>query len=228
MSKKKVFTLALAVCLIAILSMSSLAWFTDDDSVTNDFLIAGSDDANPDEVFSIDVTETGDDDDNGLVYEDILPGDVLKKEVFVENTGSYDQYARVIVVVSNAREWMAAMDKTGTQYPALSQIVNGLNTGKWDPSTANNAHYDPANNTFWYVLYVQETLAVDEQVKVFDSVKIPETMTREDAAAFAGGFSIKVVAQAVQTKNLGVDNAAAAFIAIGWTEEAAYEQIMNP
>ena len=46
--------------------------------------------------------------------------------------------------------------------------------------------------------------------------------------AFAGGFSIKVVAQAVQTKNLGVDNAAAAFNVIGWTEEAAYEQIMNP
>ena len=228
MSKKKVFTLALAVCLIAILSLSSLAWFTDDDSVTNDFLIAGSDDANPDEVFSIDVTETGDDEDDGLVYEDILPGDVLKKEVFVENTGSYDQYARVIVVVSNAREWMAAMDKTGTNYPALSQIVNGLNTGNWDPATANNPHYNEEDNTFWYVLYVKEILEIDEKVKVFDSVKIPTTMTREDAAAFAGGFSIKVVAQAVQTKNLGVDNAAAAFNVIGWTEEAAYEAIMNP
>ena len=44
LSKSKVVALALAVCLIAILSMGSLAWFTDDDSVTNDFYIAGSED----------------------------------------------------------------------------------------------------------------------------------------------------------------------------------------
>ena len=55
LSKKKVVALALAVCLIAVLSMGSLAWFTDDDSVTNDFFIAGSEDQDPDKVFSVDV-----------------------------------------------------------------------------------------------------------------------------------------------------------------------------
>ena len=60
LSKTKVVALALAVCLIAILSMGSLAWFTDDDSVTNDFLIAGSEDQNPDDVFSVDVWEDKD------------------------------------------------------------------------------------------------------------------------------------------------------------------------
>ena len=49
MNKKKVLALALAVCLLATVSMASLAWFTDDDSVTNDFFIAGSEDENPDE-----------------------------------------------------------------------------------------------------------------------------------------------------------------------------------
>ena len=41
LSKKKVFALALAVCLIATLSFGSLAWFTDNDSVTNEFKVAG-------------------------------------------------------------------------------------------------------------------------------------------------------------------------------------------
>ena len=69
MNKKKVFTLALAVCLIAILSMGSLAWFTDSDEIKNEFMIAGSDDEqDPDKVFSVDVWENtpdGDKDDDG-------------------------------------------------------------------------------------------------------------------------------------------------------------------
>ena len=229
-NKKKVFTLALAVCLIAIVSMGSLAWFTDDDTVTNDFLIAGSDNENPDEVFSIDVWENNPGGDpDGYTYENILPGDVLQKEVYVKNTGAYEQYARVIIVVSQANEWMAAMGKTGTEYPALSQLVNGLNTGNWDPADANAPRYDAQNNTFWYVLYVPETLAVNEEVKVFDSVRIPEGMTRDQAAAFGGGFSINVYAQAVQTKNLGdADTAAEAFDYVDWTEASAYEDIMTP
>ena len=53
LNKKKVIALALVVCLIATLSMGSLAWFTDSDSVTNDFQIAGSENQNPDDVFSM-------------------------------------------------------------------------------------------------------------------------------------------------------------------------------
>ena len=96
MTKKKVIALALVVCLIAILSLSSLAWFTDDDSVTNKFQIAGSEDANPDDIFSVDVWEKDDPtsnekDQDGITYPDILPGDDLYKEVNVENTGKYPQ-----------------------------------------------------------------------------------------------------------------------------------------
>ena len=57
MNKNKVLALALAVCLLATVSMASLAWFTDNDSVTNDFLIAGSENSKPDDVFSVDVWE---------------------------------------------------------------------------------------------------------------------------------------------------------------------------
>ena len=58
-TKKKVFVVALAICLVAIISMGSLAWFTASDSVDNTFKIADSnDDAN--DVFSIDLYEKKD------------------------------------------------------------------------------------------------------------------------------------------------------------------------
>ena len=56
-NKKKVFVVAVAVCLIAILSLSSLAWFSDADEVTNKFMVATSDDpTDPDDIFFVDST----------------------------------------------------------------------------------------------------------------------------------------------------------------------------
>ena len=51
MSKKKLFSLAVIVIMIAILSFSSLAWFTDADSAKNDFTVAGAGEEDPDKIF---------------------------------------------------------------------------------------------------------------------------------------------------------------------------------
>ena len=111
MNKKKVLSLSLVIIMIAILSFSSLAWFNDRDSVTNEFMIATSDDpSDPDDIFSVDVWEEVDTDGDGEVdtvkpgedadgggatFEDILPGSELIKKPVIENTGAYDQYIRV-------------------------------------------------------------------------------------------------------------------------------------
>ncbi len=238
LNKKKVFALALAVCLIATLSMGSLAWFTDGDDITNDFLIAGSDDTqDPDKVFSVEVWENTPDangDEDGFSYENILPGDALKKEVRVENTGSYDQYIRVIVVVSNASAWRASLNLQPTDpIPELGTIVSGLVADAW---VSVEKHEDTTNDNFWYVLYAKEILPyaddasttdVEDVMHVFDKVVIPTTMTREDAAAFAGGFEVSVLAQAVQTENVGV-GAVAAFTTVNMTAQAAYEAFIAP
>ena len=58
-------------------------------------------------------------------------------------------------------------------------------------------------------------------INVFNAVNIPTTLTQDQAAAFAGGFEIKVTADAVQTENLGVNtedticDAYEAFVAAG-------------
>ena len=214
LNKKKVIALALAVCLIATLSMGSLAWFTDSDSVTNDFLIAGSDDENPDDVFSVDVWEdaTPDDPDgedkiqDGIEYPNILPGDDLYKEVNVENTGAYAQYIRATVTVTDAHIWQAIY---GEEYVALDKIATDLN-GDFE---VYSIVCDEVNDTLTYVLYYKNILAVDEVVTLFTNVAIPEEMTREQAAEMAGGFNINVVAEAVQTENVG-NNAAEAFATV--------------
>ena len=56
LTKKKVFVTALAVCLIAILSFGTIAWFTASDEVTNQFKVTTSDEeGTPD--FSVDLFE---------------------------------------------------------------------------------------------------------------------------------------------------------------------------
>ena len=116
LTKKKVFVSALSVCLIAILSFGTLAWFNATDAVTNSFKIADSNqDGTPD--FSVEVWENeidgddnadadGDGDNkithNGNTYKHIAPGDVLAKNPTVQNTGDYDQWIRVLVTFD---EW---------------------------------------------------------------------------------------------------------------------------
>ena len=69
------------------------------------------------------------------------------------------------------------------------------------------------NDTLTYVLYYENILAVDEVVTLFTNVAIPKELTREQAAEMAGGFQINVVAEAVQTENVG-NNAVEAFLTI--------------
>ena len=217
--KKKVFVVAVAVSLIAILSMGTLAWFTAKDEVTNTFKVATSTDTEPEDIFSVSVSETtpGGNTD-GYEYTDVLPGDELTKVVTVENTGYYDQYIRATVTVSDAAAWMAVLGVTDA--PSFDQIVSGFDSNVWVDVTGEVVGTDIV-----YTMYYNGILDGDDDgddtnvVTVFDAVKIPESMTVEQAADFEHIFEINVVADAVQTENLGIDpsqgdGAKAAFEAI--------------
>lgn len=207
MTKKKVFVAALAVCVVAVLSLGTLAWFSDSDSVNNTFKIADSTDDTADDIFSIDVWETtpdGENEETGHTYADVLPGDSLTKDVFVKNTGYYDQYVRVIVTISDAEAWLNLIpdNTTGEAAATLAtQIFKGLDLSKWD-HIYNNLSEDPDATELVYVLYYADILEADEVINVFDSIEIPTSMTREEAAEFDNEFTITVKAQAVQTENV--------------------------
>lgn len=217
LTKKKVIAIALVISLIAILSMGTLAWFSDDDAVTNEFLITNSDQNDPEEIFSVDVWENtpeGDGDQDGAEYPAILPGDQLKKEAKVENTGSYDQYVRITITVSDAAAWFNAL---GDQYDVEDLLV-GFDSTLWVHGWNNLVDLqpgDPLPQNLVYRLYLKDTLEVDEVVSIFDAVKIPETLTKEQAALFDGGFTVDIYAEAVQAENVVPAGTAA--------EDAAFE-----
>lgn len=213
-TKKKVFVAALAVCLIAILSMGSLAWFSAQDSVTNNFYVADSTDPDPDDIFSVEVFERVDTDgdgnidaalfENGFNYKDILPGDKLVKEPVVRNTGYYDQYVRVTVTISDAEAWINAL---GANFD-VTKVFVGFDASQWVHVWNNLYGATEVPEDIVYVLYYKDILESGKDIPVFTHIQIPESLTQEQAAEFEGGFTIDIKAQAVQTENVGAENVA--------------------
>lgn len=216
MTKKKVFVAALAICVVAILSLGSLAWFTDSDSVDNTFKIADSNDK-PDDVFSIDLYEKKDTDgdgvadtrtDYGIVYGDqneVVPGADLCKEAYVENTGKYDQYVRVKVTLSDVTAWKNVLGITSVTEPVdLTQFFDVADDfdAIWHRNDAETI-YDASTDTLTYVYYYNDILAANDGAVAFiNGVSIPEAMTREDVVAMGGSFKLNFVAEAIQTTDM--------------------------
>lgn len=217
MTKKKVFVVALAICLAAMTSMGSLAWFSAQDSVTNNFYIADSDDNDPNDIFSVNVYEKYDSNGDeipeeyevGISYNDILPGDELDKDAIVKNTGHYDQYIRVIITISDKAVWKSIVESTGADFDQydIRQHFIGFDSNKWD---LVNSTMDNSGDDIQYVLYYKDILASGNSFSVFTGVEIPEAMTAEHASHFDDdgiwGFTIGVKAQAVQTENVGASS----------------------
>lgn len=227
MSKKKVFVVALAICLLAILSMTTLAWFSAEDSIENKFYFADSDD-DGDTDFSVDVKETGDAEDDGLVFEEILPGDTYDKDPTIVNTSSSDRYSQYI------RATLTLKDPTGALKAALDdsrigggdvldlldemfQTVDQVNTWELAGTEGVGYGYDDQAKEFYWIFYYKDILDKGESVTLFEEVTIPTGLTVEDASAMQSAFDVAVKAEAVQTENLGsaVTNAQEAFAAVG-------------
>lgn len=225
MTKDKVFVIALAICLAAITSMGSLAWFTAQDSVTNNFYIADSADNNPDDIFSVDVYEkydsngdgTPEEYNKGITYKDILPGDRLDKDAIVKNTGHYDQYIRVIITISDKAVWKSIVESTGANFEEYNvrRHFTDFDSDKWDLEHSEVKYTD---ESIQYVLYYKDILAADDSFHLFTGVEIPTAMTAEHASHFDDdgicGFTVGVKAQAVQTANVG-ESAYEAFQTVG-------------
>lgn len=209
MNKKKVVVSALAVSLIAILSFGTVAWFNASDSVTNKFKIADSDgDGTPD--FSVDVWETDPEnpdekDQDGVTYEDILPGDVLAKNPTVENTGDYDQWIRVYVTFDEFSKIEAACVNHGITSDLRTWL--DVDTDYW---TADNDATVVEGDTVTYVYYYNYKLAKDQTAVLFNTVTIPGEFVQADMEYVSGDFSLTVKAEAIQADNTG-DTAQEAF-----------------
>ncbi len=218
-NKKKIFFAALALCIVAILSFSTLAWFTAQDSVTNEFYV-GDSDADPDKVFGVDVWETVDGEekgrgvagDGGAVYEDILPGQILSKAPVLENTGVHPMWVRAIVTVSPASILKDAM---GDDWKNVDLFLAGNDETEWllDSVVYINGG---ENSEFVYTYYYQNVLEPERDGAdyvtpvIFDAVVIPTGLTT-DMAAQLEDFEINILGQAIQSEHILSTNAKDAF-----------------
>ncbi|MEE0945947.1 MAG: SipW-dependent-type signal peptide-containing protein [Acutalibacteraceae bacterium] len=221
MTKKKVFVAALAICLIAIISMGTLAWFNATDDITNNFKVA-TDENDTDPTFSVKVSETdldGNETEDGVTYYNVVPGDVINKDPKITNTGDYTQWIRVSVTMTKADYWKnfgGSLKFTdifeGSTYDYASNV--GTATEKW--LMVNNAVAPDANgNAVWY-LYLNREFAAGSDEILFTEVNIDEDFTLDEIKSLGSEFSITVKADAVQRDNTG-DNAVEAFATVGWT-----------
>jgi len=235
MSKKKLLSLSIVVIMVAILSFSTLAWFNDTQSVTNDFYVADSDgDGTPD--FSVDVEESTTDENGekpgipnangGLTYENLLPGDVLSKIIWVENTGDYDQWVRINITISDWSVWEKAIIKalqaegeTAIGDIAVNNYVYNTLLEGFDRDlylSRGDQTDDPVNDTTTYTLYYKEILKPGDAFQVMQNVKIPAVLEQEDMNFGTDGFTITVKAEAIQVANLKATSSVAAFEEVGW------------
>ena len=206
MNKKKLVSLALVVIMIATLSFSTLAWFTDDDSAENKFTVAGADQNDPDKIFSVDVKENVDGEEEPVEdwdFEEILPGDKFKKEAFITNTGSYEQYIRVVMTVT---DWALIEDLvTINMDDAFNSNWEIRNARVANDVLVDNANSDISDDGDLVVtMYLNKKLQPGETVDIMDYVQISTEATQQDFAnaAFADGFQITFDADAAQTENI--------------------------
>ena len=207
LTKKKIILIALAVCLFAIASYGTLAWFTAEDEVINKFYV-GDSTTDPDKVFGIDVWETVDGveygkgvaNTDGAEYELILPGEIFDKDPYFTNTGVHPQYVRAIVTVTDADILYDAMIPYGSSVSEWNE-VEFLFPGTDANWTFQDAFYTK-DDTFVYVYYYNTTLAAGATTeKLFDAVAIPTELTKEQAADI-DNFTVSIVGQAIQSEHL--------------------------
>lgn len=227
MTKKKIFVIALAVCLLATLSMGSLAWFSDSDSVNNNFYV-GDGGENADNIFSVNIWEHVDSDGDGQPdlyigkdtdggsydYKEVVPGDMLYKAVNVTNTGSNPEWIRVSVTVDNASVWAQLEDKYSFN---LEDLLIRYDMTKLTDSTmwthvAAETVTDTAADTVTYVFYKNTVLPAGNWSNFIYHVEIPEELDQHDLALFDSNlFTMSFKADAIQVQNIDADNAVDAF-----------------
>ena len=197
LTKKKIFVTALVVCLVAIISLGSLAWFQATDEVTNRFTVS-TEDTNQRPDFALDLYEhnilangtLGTEEVETNTYTHIAPGANLPKDPTVRNAGQYDMWVRIKVTLTDYSAWEAVL---GNDYD-FSAILAGV-SADWtlDSTTVG---------TDTLVYYKNSELVAGAESTLFEGVVVPGAFTVDNIPV---EFSLNLVAEAIQSDNTGTN-----------------------
>lgn len=205
--KKKILAISLTVSLIAIAALgATLAYFTDTKEVTNTFTM-GNVKIKLEEIvgYNGETPIYGAPNDKSEVdFGTVLPGSEKIKAPFVKNIGANSAYIALSVKVDKRAVFDEILPNVDlTTLFGGSNVDTGADMWKYE-KTVRPAGEDTIEYLFTYNSVVASGA---ETSKLFTSVKIPETLTSNQAAKLDGKFNIAIKAMAIQSDNLTKDKA---------------------
>ena len=215
MTKRKIMTLAMALCMVAILAVGgTLAYFTDEDAKTNTFTV-GNVDIHIDETMENEKGEEVPYEDHELhpVAQDKAP---FNKMVYTVNDGSEDAYIRTYITCPADMYWYLGL---GFNAGAGSEVVQVKDeNGKVISQTYNITWKDVGvykingEDTSVFLCEVADKcpIVAGDQVLSLTKVWLYENVDNEEVEAFKlneGAFKILVGSQAIQSEYLTYDEA---------------------
>ena len=211
--KKKVFIIALAVCL-AVLSIagSSIAYFTDTAEYTNVFT-AGNVDITLTEAVAAKNATTGNieiadasnriDYNADTVYNPLFPKQVIAKDPVIKNVGSESAYVGAVITITNGNgtiDEVLSTAATAGKITCVTDFIKGLPATGVTVTTVTDGENGPVIGFKIYVVY-DAPLAKDNSVSVFTGMEIPKLWDNAEMA-YVNGLQVKVEAYAVQTAGM--------------------------
>ncbi|GEM_PF-4897050 len=197
LDKRKTAVISLLLCLAAVVSFGTLAWFQDTDTVDNTLNFVND--------FEMDLYETDGNgnkktgtggDTIGITYNNLSPGQTIYKDPTVINKSlTASMYVRVTVTVDKTDKWQSCLPANAK----LSDIFGGFEDSKWIRYDAPKV--DSTAKTVSYTFYLKDALAPNTTATLFTSVTIPSSITAS-AAKDLSGMKITVKADAIQTTGL--------------------------
>ena len=194
--KKKILSLALIVAIVAILSIGTLAYFTDSTEETVN-------------TFTVGNVEIEIDEPSWKEPETVEPGIAVDKDPLVKNTGKNDAWIRINVTLS---DW-AAFSAAGTAHGItdLTTVFGEFKDADW--TLAGTPVVDATADTITYSYYYNTVVEADGGTTsaLFTSVTVPAAFTSDEMEALGDDFTITVTADAIQAD--GLETVEAAFAA---------------
>ena len=226
MSKKKIISLCLVVCLLATAIGGTLAYFTDTEADKNVMTMGNVDieqieqERSPDGVLQP-YTQNhtllpmgGYDWEEVTVNGDSISvlADGLDKIVTVKNNGNSAAYVRTIVALEAGK---SEDEAKSMWYKNLAVTDNS--DGKQVIGEDNNLFVQIGDSWFAIVVYTygDAIAAGTESVPSLTGVGLYPETTKEDVANLEGDYEVLVVSQAVQASDMGDDAGAALDKAFG-------------
>lgn len=209
MKKKNILTIALSLCLAAVIAVgATLAYFTDDTDKMSNVVTTGNvkiklndttpahtgEDGQEWKVGTVTYVDPEDPDSaqTGISYEELMPGDTISKLVSVEKLStSQDCYVAIRVDVVDVASKKAITEAQKKEI--MNAVKETATLNDWEYYTVDDAG---TSMIFYCTTKLDDAVSSKE---LFDSVKIPTTWGNNVVDAT---FAIDVKAAAVQKANL--------------------------